>query len=132
MWAVILCCVAATNVGKDEVLRDRVDVIELNHFYDDQCRLVFDQWLFYDWDKSRSEYVVMDWRLRKSSAIVMRNHRTKTYSLTFADHKMRNVLRKVTAISYKETWTQYDPELINREVVPQEQRRELRKPPKGK
>jgi hypothetical protein len=36
------------------------------------------------------------------------------------------VLRRVRAESMRETWTQYDPELIEREYLPRERRRELR------
>jgi hypothetical protein len=34
-------------------------------------------------------------------------------------------LRQVRAASIRETWTQYDPELIERSVLPKEHRREL-------
>ena len=37
-----------------------------------------------------------------------------------------DVNRLIYAPSYRETWTQYDPELAEREILPKEQRRELR------
>jgi hypothetical protein len=131
MCAILL--LLAANIDLSTTLNDRVDLIELNHFYDDQGRLVFDQWLFYDWDNHHRQFIIVDWRLCKTNDIVMRNHHRRNYSLSFPDHKHRNALRKVTAGGYCETWTQYDPELVNREIVPIDRRRELRKPqPKKK
>ena len=37
------------------------------------------------------------------------------------------VQRRVEAITVRESWTQYDPELTEREYLPKEKRRELRK-----
>jgi hypothetical protein len=37
------------------------------------------------------------------------------------------MLRKVQAATVRESWTQYDPELVERSFVPKEQRPELRK-----
>jgi hypothetical protein len=49
----------------DAVLRDSVDLTEVNHFYDEHGRLVFDQIIFYDWSASDSRYNVRAWRLIK-------------------------------------------------------------------
>jgi hypothetical protein len=40
------------------------------------------------------------------------------------------VLREVHASSFVETWTQYDPELVEREYLPSVLRREPRAPPR--
>ncbi len=58
----LLCCLNPV----DDVARDRVDVIEINHFYDEQGRLVFDQTIFYDWSPDHSRYMVRAWRLVKN------------------------------------------------------------------
>ena len=42
---------------------DEVDLVEINHFFDEQGRLVFDQVIFYDWCPEDSRYQVRDWRL---------------------------------------------------------------------
>ena len=49
----------------EDLARDRVDLIEVNHFYDEQGRLVFDQIIFYDWSPMQCRYQVRDWRLLK-------------------------------------------------------------------
>ena len=52
---------------QDDVARESVDLIELNHFYDEQGRLVFDQVIFYDWSAADARYNVRAWRLVKNS-----------------------------------------------------------------
>lgn len=93
------------------VLCDVVCTLELNHFYDDQCKLVFDQYIFYDEDDN-----VIDWRMIKSSDYLTKG------KLIFHDVDR---LREVRFTSFKETWTQYDPELENRSILPKEKRRGL-------
>jgi hypothetical protein len=104
---------------------DRVDLIEINHFYDDHGRLVFDQTIFYDWSADDSHYHVRAWRLLKNpSQMPARDWRQGNYVAVWQDG---DVLRKVQAETVRETWTQYDPELIERDYLPKDQRRELRK-----
>ena len=121
--AVLLTALSLNPV--EDVAAERVDVIELNHFYDDRGRLVFDQIIFYDWSVHESSYQVRDWRLLKSPAqIPHRNWPEGTFIAVWHDS---GVLRRVEAKQLHESWTQYDPELVNRTVLPKEQRRLLRK-----
>jgi hypothetical protein len=102
-----------------------VDLIEINHFYDDHGRLVFDQIIYYDWSPAESRYHVRAWRLLKQKAqIPHRNWEHGDYVAVWHDG---DLLRKVRAQSIRESWTQYDPELAEREFLPKEKRRELRK-----
>jgi hypothetical protein len=104
---------------------DRVDVIELNHFYDEQGKLVFDQLLFYDWSPQQSRYNVRAWRLLKSSLqMPQRDWQRGDYSVRWFDG---DTLREIRAKTVRETWTQHDPELVEREFLAKEQRRELTK-----
>jgi hypothetical protein len=105
---------------------DRVDLIEINHFYDEQGRLVLDQLIFYDWSPSDGRYHVRAWRRVSSPAqIPLRDWRSGDYVAIWHDSKERDVLREVRARSVRETWTQYDPELVEREFLAQEKRRDL-------
>jgi hypothetical protein len=52
----------------EDVARETVDLLEVNHFYDEQGRLVFDQVIFYDWAADQSRYMVRAWRLVKNPA----------------------------------------------------------------
>ena len=109
---------------RDHVLHDTCDLVELNHFYDENGSLVFDQILFYDWDERAARYHVRAWRLVKhDNQIPQRDHARCDYVASWQDGER---LRQVRAKSFRETWLQYDPELVEREFLPKEQRRELK------
>jgi hypothetical protein len=109
----------------EDVAVDRVDLVELNHFYDEQGKHVFDQIIFYDWYAHKGRYNVRAWRLLKRTAQVpCRDGRTGAYTAVWHDG---HVLRKVEAATMRESWTQHDPELVERAFLPKEQRRELRR-----
>lgn len=115
--ALILTVVA--TIPHDAVLRDSVDVIERNSFYDDCGRRVFVQWIF--WSYCHGRLHVTAWRLDKDDA-------------SFQDNPPRlvwtedNRIREVRAASWRETWTQWDPELSEREILPVDRRKGLSKP----
>ena len=113
----------------EDVARERVDLMEVNHFYDEQGRLVFDQVIFYDWSPEHSRYMVRAWRLEKNpTQLPERDWRDGGYQAVWQDGE---ILRRVQAASMRETWTQYDPELVEREYLPKERRKELRKELRG-
>jgi hypothetical protein len=106
------------------VARETVDLVEVNHFYDEQGRLVFDQTIFYDWSADNGRHMVRAWRLVKNPAqLPQRDWNDGGYVSIWHDG---DVLRHVRATSIRETWTQYDPELVEREFLPKEHRKELR------
>jgi hypothetical protein len=133
----------------DDVLRDEVDLVELNHFYDEHGRLVFDQVIFYNWcdnvivpaqeetpnetgmrilpaipEFEGSRYQVVAWRLVKNPNILpQRDWRLGGYRCLWHDGE---ALRLVRAKSFNETWTQEDPELTERRYLAKEDRRELK------
>jgi len=105
---------------------EQVDLVELNHFFDDQGRHVFDQMIFYDWSPEQNRYQVRAWRLLKSASQQPRHDWERDlYVATWQDG---DLFRKVLAKAMKETWTQHDPELAEREYLPKEMRRELYHP----
>jgi hypothetical protein len=141
------------------VISESVDLVEVNHFYDEHGRLVFDQTIFYDWQRYKIEgtpgalerdeaqtasggpsqefgyrFQVRAWRLIKNpqTQLPYRNWRQGGY--TCGPWQDGETLRIVHARGFRETWTQYDPELVEREWLPKEKRKELRvkPPPKGK
>lgn len=113
----------------EDVARERVDLMEVNHFYDEQGRLVFDQVIFYDWSPEHSRYMVRAWRLVKNpTQLPERDWREGGYLAVWQDGE---VVRRVQAPSMRESWTQYDPELAEREYLPKERRKELRKELRG-
>lgn len=111
---------------QQSVTEDEVDLIEVNHFYDEHGKLVFDQIIFYDWSAESSRYQVRAWRLLKTdSQLPKRNWKRREFVSVWHDG---DTLRQVRAAAVRQTWTQYDPELMDREHLPKERRRELGKP----
>jgi hypothetical protein len=111
----------------EDVPRDRIDLIEVNHFHDDQGRLVFDQVIFYEWSPEKGRHQVQAWRLLKNaSQRPHRDYRTGEYVATWLDGE---TFREVRAATMRETWTQYDPELVEREHLAKEKRKDLAKAP---
>jgi hypothetical protein len=122
MHLIALALLSIVPVG--DVTRESVDLIELNHFYDEHGRLVFDQTIFYDWTQAEDRYNVRAWRLVKNpSQLPQRDWFGGGYSAMWHDGEQ---IRQVRSRSIRETWTQHDPELVEREWLPKERRKELR------
>ncbi len=125
MWAVLLV-LAALPTSRD-VAVDHVDLIEINHFFDEKGKLVFDQVIFYDWSPALSRYQVRAWRLFKSlGQYPVRNWERGDWSAVWHDGE---ILREVRGTAFRETWAQHDPELVERDNLPKEKRRDLTKLP---
>ena len=120
---------ATTSLNPIEAVAvDEVDLIEINHYYDDKGRHVLDQIIFYDWSAQKSRYQGRDWRmLKRPTQIPYRDWRSRTYVAVWHDPHDGEVLRRVVAKSFRETWTQYDPEIVERDHLPKEKRRKLLK-----
>jgi hypothetical protein len=127
LTAVLLFTAIAFGSNPQDInVRDQVDLIEVNHFHDDQARLVFDQVIFYEWSPSKSRHQVQAWRLLKTSRQrPRRDYGAGDYVTRWTDGETE---REVRAATFRETWTQHDPELVEREFLPKERRRELAKP----
>jgi hypothetical protein len=109
------------------ILRDRADCIEVNSFHDDEARLVFTQAMFLDWCKCRHH--VADWRLVKNRSdapqaniVVRRDYQAGGYITIWDDN---GKIREVRAATYRETFSQTDPELADRDHHPLDRRRKL-------
>jgi hypothetical protein len=103
--------------------REHFDLVELNHFYDENGKLVFDQAIWYRWCCDMERYQVVAWRLVKNDQpAYARDWEGGGYIATWNDGE---VMRRVRADSFRESWTQFDPELAEREYLPKEKRPEL-------
>ncbi|QDV65836.1 hypothetical protein [Crateriforma conspicua] len=101
----------------------RVDLIELNHFVDEEGREVFRQLIFYDWSDQQNRFLVRSWRLIKSADhLPKRSWNPRGY---FASWRENGSIRRVEASQFRETWTQKDPEKQNRRWLPEDQRKAL-------
>jgi hypothetical protein len=117
----LLLCVLGT-IPLETVVRDRFDTIEINSLYDDNGQHVFSQVLFRRFDKQMNREVIEDWRLLK------RIHNVPAQQIFIFFDDQDHVLRRVTYNEVRETFTQHDPELIDREHLPKEMRQGLTKP----
>lgn len=116
-----LLCVVPINEGT--VIQQKVDLIEVNHFYDENGKKVFSQILFYEWNRFESRHDVLAWRLlRKMNYRKPVRTRKGDYKIVWDDNGQ---LREVECLVFRESWTQYDPELIERNYLPKEQRKGL-------
>jgi hypothetical protein len=95
-----------------------VDRIEFNHYSSASGDHVFDQLIFYDWSNQRKRFDVREWRLVKDESMVPRRCRDG-WRVVFYDG---GIPREVVSKSMQETFTSYDPETLERDKLPQDQR----------
>ncbi|WP_202617372.1 hypothetical protein [Roseimaritima sediminicola] len=125
--SLVAASVMTASTGDEPVVQQRVDLIEVNHFLDDNGRHVFDQIVFYDWSKADRCYNVRAWRLVKTpDQLPVRQWKPHRYRCIWHDD---GVLREVWSPLYRESWSQRDPERENRKRLAEDQRPELRRPP---
>lgn len=135
-----------------EPVTDHVDRIEVNAVFDREGKLIFDQVIFSDLNHRTGEFDVVAWRILKGvrseskddCARWAEKHPGERYVPTWIgghaeprhvagqwasewfDEKDR-VHRRVRATGYVITSSNYDREMIQREVLPECERRGLRK-----
>jgi len=103
----------------DPVVHDACDIIELNHYYDGSGKLVLEQYIFWDWHPADSSFRVVAWRHADKCALKCRGSLRTGYEMMLFDGEQ---VRRIRSRMRRETWTQYDPEVHDRQFVPQDQR----------
>jgi hypothetical protein len=99
---------------------DVVDLVELNHVYSAEGKPIYTQAVFYDWRPVQGEHQVRAWRLLKSvERRPERDFQSGDWVMIFPDTAG---LREVRAASFRESWTQYDLEQVERDRLPKEYR----------
>jgi len=108
----------------------RVDLVEVNHLYNDMGEHVLDQVIFWDWCFNSRRHQVRDWRLLRGAASPSgracygpQRLWPFGWQVTLLDD---GGMRHVYATAIRETWTQYDPEMAERNVLEEQKRRKLR------
>lgn len=114
--------IAIALVSFSPVIVDRVDKIELNHVYNHTGDVILSQLIFWDWNCQDSRFYVRDWRMYKTGMRPIRR-RWMTYVVSFSDNDGK--YRRIYAPQFCETWTYYDPEVLDRSYLPAEQRQKL-------
>ena len=112
---VLLLAMATVPYDSGRVRVEQVDLLEKNHFFDDKGRPVFIQWIAYEWSGERHQ--VVGWRLDRPE-------------FTFEERRLvltcdENGAQQIRALYWRETWSQVDPEIAEREILPTQSRRGL-------
>ena len=104
-------------------LKQRVDLIELNHYFDCQGKHQFDQVIFYEWSPDFRRFHVIAWSLVEGDLKRMPRQLAGSglTSVTWFDRDAK-VHREVRAKLYRETWTQSDPERNNKQWIDEKDR----------
>lgn len=120
---------ASGALTQDEVSQE-VDLIELNHFYDDQGKHAYDQVIFYEWSPDYRRYHVVAWCLVENNLARMptRDHDRDAYVVRWYDRDVR-MHRSVWGRLFRETWTQTDPERANKKLMEEKYRVSLLRAP---
>lgn len=130
--AIIILTIAYNDLNDKSTITHYVDAIELNHMYDDDGKVSLDQVIFWYQDQ------VIDYRPctqnsrrynKEAEKKAINNNDVYNpewvgtdmrpikcgnwYISCFFDHK-DSVRRKIYTKIYKESWTQFDPELVQR------------------
>jgi hypothetical protein len=120
----LLICAVSSNKGHRST-NEHVDLIELNHFYDQQGRLVYDQVIFYEQAPETGRFQVRAWCLVEDREWLSRrptkNYDSQLYQVDWYDSDQR-LLRKITSRLYRESWSQVDPERANKKLLDERMR----------
>jgi hypothetical protein len=111
MGWILLSILPQPTVAVDEVYR-----IEKNFFHDDNGNLVLTQVIFWDWDDRCRGWCMFD----KGTLA----HDLSGWTRFRFDEG--DVAREIWSLSFSETFSQHDPELADRGLLPKEQRRPFR------
>jgi hypothetical protein len=123
---VALLITSFSGTTTEVTITDSVDLIEVNHHFDEYGRLVMEQVVFYKWCPLTSRYRVSDWRpLKSRQQIPRKDFRRNIYEANWKDGRH---FRQVTSPQFRETWTAYDPELADSLITPKQYRQVLAKP----
>ncbi len=132
-WTCVpLLIVALGDVGFTDTAHENVDLIELNHFHDDLGRHVYDQVIFYEWSEAQAQYLVRAWCLLEPTELISRrptqSHHDDRYHVRWFDPD-QNIRRHLSSRLYRETWTQTDPERMNKRILDERNRTALYRRP---
>lgn len=120
MLLMVAATMMLTAAPPEDVARDRCDIIELNHYYNGDGHPVFSQWIFWRWEGRA--FRVLAWRMARKNRLPERQG--DSWRLLWHDEGR---LRQIEAAEFRQTWTQWDPELHDRRVWPTCLRGGLRK-----
>jgi hypothetical protein len=121
-----LTLLTSTSGARSRDRTERVDLIELNHFYDDLGRNMYDQVIFYEWSPDYRRFHVIAWCLVENdlSRMPSKVNGCEDYVVRWHDRDSK-VRREVRSSLYRETWTRVDPERANKKLLDEKLRTSL-------
>jgi hypothetical protein len=128
----ILSVILGTSGNLDPrfgVVREHVDVVELNHFYDKRGNHLYDQVLFWERLPGSGDFRIRGWTLIDDREAVSRaptkDAKTGLYEVTWINEEG---VRKLHSRIYVESWTHRDPERDDKRYLAEAYRLSLVKP----
>jgi hypothetical protein len=123
LFPTLLLAFGSGDIKDQNSLTQRVDLIELNHRYDDQGRHCYDQVIFYEWSPDYRRYHVVAWCLVDNglSRLPALDHNKNRYVVKWFDRDSGQH-RVLWAPIYRETWSDWDPERANKELMDEKYR----------
>jgi len=125
-----VCLLLLAILPNDGIVREQVDAIEVNSFYQVVCeeaevsvhKLVFQQVIFRAWNNYFCEHEIVAWRMAKPGMEPRYDHARQVWVMDWLDS---GVHRRVEAKTMYVTNTEHDPEVTERNVLPADKRRGL-------
>jgi hypothetical protein len=123
LFPALLFALGSGDAKEKSALTQKVDLIELNHRYDDQGRHCYDQVIFYEWSPDYRRYHVVAWCLVEngSSRMPAFDHNKNRYTVKWFDRDSGQQ-RIIWSPIYRETWSDWDPERANKELMDEKYR----------
>lgn len=124
---ILLSSLTSYNKGLAySTISERVDMIELNHYYNEDGRLGFDQVIFWEWSPDYCRFHAISWCLLENDPNRKPKYdpNRKDYYCEWIDSDTQ-IVRQVRSKLYRETWTTIDPERINKLVFEEKYRSSL-------
>lgn len=108
-------------------VREHVDLMELNHKYDNRGCYTFSQVIFWERSPANGKYHVRDWMIVdvEESLCCIPVKRGGIYASAFVKN---GVFYDVRSQLFRESWTNTDPEIEDGKVYPKHLRKLLTKP----
>lgn len=126
LLAVVLSPVAKTSADNRKLpLTILVDLIEINHVYDETGRHRFDQMILWEWSPDYRRFHVVGWWTLNQDVNYTINGNTAQLRELVADGVVARSARTYLGKAKRETWTTRDPEVTSRAVFGEQHRRGL-------
>lgn len=95
------------------------DVVEYNHVHDGRGKHQFDQVIFWQWLSADDGHFCDGWALIRKPSTLAVTKRSSGYVVTWVSGGQ---LCRVRCGGWRETWTQHDPEIEDRQRRPRDGR----------